>query len=909
MWATRTVMASLTEWVARLKGLFGRGRSDNDLHDDIQAHLDLLTEEYVRRGLTPDDARTAAHRSFGGIEQVKEAYRDRRGFTLLDDLAGDVRLAFRVLRGSPGFSAVAIGSLALAIGASTAAFSVFNAVMLRPLAVQEPEALVLLQALKSGKRFVLFNPTFEALRERQRTLSGLFAVNDHPYLKVTFDDVDVPTYVRGSLVSGTYFHVLGVVPSVGRLLAESDDVVAGANGEAACSAVISHNLWMRRFDRRADIVGRTLRVRASVCSIVGVASASFAGHQSGFSPDVWLPLRPLTDRQLLESPRMAFFSGVMGRLAPGARLTQAEAELTSLYQAIRAGQPLAPSERPTDYTIGVVPGAQGLDTVRRAFGTPLTIAIAVVGVVWLIAALNVANLLLARGAARLPELATRAALGASRMRLVRQSATEGGVLAGLGGLLGVCLASAAAPVLASSVSLSYTTIVLDTGTDRRVLAAAVSLTILTTVLVGALPAWRLTRMALLAAIGGETRTTVGGGQGLTRSLVAVQLALSLFLLASAGLLLRTIVNLAGIDAGFRPEHVVMLDVRDETPGSSFGMVDSAEQKMRRAALYRTLDENLNGISGVQASSVSWLGLFSSNDLGLTLIDPDQPGNRSGSRVDYVSWRYFRTVGMHIVQGRDFTDQDREGTGRVAVVNETLARTRFGGNALGRRLALDYAGEQDRPFTVVGVVRDSKYNNLRETRSAPMLWVPIVQASFKISSVALKVEPGREADVRREAEAVVSATDKELMVRKATTLSTQVDQTTARERLLVRLSAGFGGLAVMLAAIGLYGTLAYAVKRRTREIGVRMACGAGRRAVLSMVLTDALRLIAVALVVGVPLALGSGYALQAFLFGVTPLDPMTFAGACAVLTIVALLAAYIPARRAAAVDPMVALRWD
>jgi len=603
-------MTALKELIARLKGLVGKGRSDKELDDDIQAHLDLLTDEYVRRGLSSDDARAAARRTFGGIEQMKEAYRDRRGVPFLDALAQDTRLAIRMLRRTPGFTAVAICSLALGIGASTAAFSVFNAVMLRPLAVPDPDQMVLVQPLRRGARFVLFNPTFEALRERQHTLSGLFAVSDQPYLKVTFDDAEVPTYVRGSLVSGNYFAVLGLSPSLGRLLVQSDDDLPGTDGGTRCSAVISHNLWIRRFDQRADIVGRPLRVRESVCPIVGVAPASFGGHQTGYGPDVWLPLRPLSDRNLLESPRMAFFSGVMGRLAPGVAVTQAEAELTSLYQQIQAEQPSPPATadqppvRPTDFTIHIEPGAQGLDTVRRAFGTPLTIVMVVVGVVLLIAAVNVANLLLARGAARLPELATRAALGASRGRLVRQLATEGSVLAGLGGLLGAGLASWGAPALGSFVSLSYTTILLDTGADQRVVAVALLATVLTAVLLGILPALRLTRITLYAGMVGEGRTTIGGGQRLTRSLVAAQLALSLLLVTTAGLLLRTIVHLAGIDPGFRPEHVVMLEVRDETPGSSFGTVDSREQNVQRAALYRTLDERLNAIPGVRAASVS-----------------------------------------------------------------------------------------------------------------------------------------------------------------------------------------------------------------------------------------------------------------------------------------------------------------
>jgi putative ABC transport system permease protein len=371
-----------------------------------------------------------------------------------------------------------------------------------------------------------------------------------------------------------------------------------------------------------------------------------------------------------------------------------------------------------------------------------------------------------------------------------------------------------------------------------------------------------------------------------------------------------LLHVSGIDPGFRPEHVVMLDVRDETPGSSFGAIDTPEQKAARAALYQRVDERLNSLPGVRAASVSWLGLFSQNDLWIGLIDADHPDSRPEGRVDYVSTRYFETMGMQILRGRGFTDRDREGSERVAVVNETLARARFGqGEALGRRLAIDYGGERDRPFTIVGVVRDSKYNDLRELRTEPMMWMPIAQAPFRMSSVALRVEPGTEAAATREAETALRQTDSHLMVRKTTTLSIELHRNTARERLLLGLSSGFGSLAVLLAGVGLYGTLAYAVRRRTREIGIRLALGAERRAVLLMIFSDALKLVAAGIGVGVPIAIAAGFSLRAFLFGVAPVDPVTFAGACAVLAVAALLAASIPAQRAAAVDPLVALRWE
>jgi predicted permease len=842
---------------------------------------------------------------------MKETYRDQRGLPTIDTFLQDLRYASRMLRRDPAFATVAIISLAIGIGASTAAFSVFNAIMLRPLPVSDPDRLVLLQPQRRGEPFILFNPIYEELRARQTTLSGVFAAkDDQPYQKVTFEDDPAPAYLRASLVSGSYFGVLGLTPHMGRLLTEHDDQLPAASSDDRCAAVISYGLWSRRFGQDPAAIGRTFRTGSSTCAIVGIAPATFESHQAGFTPDVWLPLRPLTDRKLLASRGMGFFSGVMGRVTPGVEIAQAEAELTSLYQQAQAAEPQPPANAgqprttPVDFRIRLVPGAQGFDRVRRSFSLLLVIIMAVVGVVLLIASLNVANLLLARGAARLPELATRAALGAGRWRLVRQLATEGLLLAVLGGLLGVGLAWLTIPVLASQISS------IDARPDVRVLGFGLILTMTAALVAGVLPALRLSRTTLHSGLASGSRTTIASGHRLQRALVTTQLAMSLLLISAAGLLLRTMVHVAGVDPGFTPAHVVMLNVRDEAPTPSFGDVDDAAQKARRAERYRLLDERLNALPGVQAASVSWLGLFSMQDLWLGLIDPDHPDNRPNARVDYVSARYFDTIGMQILRGRGFHETDREGTPRVAVINETLARVRFGaGDPLGRRIALDYRGEQQHPFTVVGVVRDSKYNDLRDSRPNPMIWVPIAQSPSPISSISLRTVPGAEASVTRRAEEAVRATDPDIMVRSTTTLSAEIAGKTSRERLLLGLSSGFAAVAILLAAVGLYGTLAYMVNRRTREIGVRLAFGARRDTILRMVVGDALRLAAVALVVGIPLSLAVGYSLRRFLFGVTPTDPMTLAGGCVVLTIAAWLAAYVPARRAAAVDPIVALRCE
>jgi predicted permease len=878
-------MTALRILAARVKAFLTRGRRDAELDEEIEAHLALLTEDYQRGGLPPDQARAAARRAFGGLEPMKDSYRDQRGLPFLDALAQDLRYGARMLRRDPGFTAVVVLSLALGIGAATAVFSVFNAVMLRPLAVPEPDRLVILQAERNGERWILFNPIFEELRREQRTLSGLFAESGEPFLRAVFDDAPAPVYIRAGLVSGAYFDVLGVRAARGRKLEPRDDEPA-----AACAAVISDRFWQHRFQSDPGVLGRTLRVRETTCTIVGVAPRGFEGHGPERAPDVWLPLRRLTEAKLLASRTMAFFSGVMGRLRPGVTLQQAEAELGGLYRRIPQ-----PGAGEGDLRLRLLAGARGLDEQRRRYGEPLGLILAVTGALLLIASLNVATLLLARGAARLPELATRAALGAGRMRLLRQLATEGAATAVLGGLAGAALAWWGTPRLGAQISET-----LDTTADVRVIAAAVGATALTALLAGLVPALRLSRAA---APNERTRTATRGGQRLIRTLVAAQLALSLLLVSAASLLLRSLVRIDGVDLGFEPAHVVALYIADETP------VD-APAKTRRAAVYRAAEERLRALPGVRAASLSWLGLFSRQNLSVDVVDADHPDRRGETRIDFVSAGYLETAGMSVVRGRGFTAEDREGAERVAVVNETMARERLGGAPLGRRLACQYPPEErTRPFTVVGVVRDSKYNEVRESHAQAMMWVPLAQAPHGISSVMLRVEPGFERAVARQAQATLAQTDPHLMVRRASTLSEHVARTAERERLLLGLASSFGGIALLLAAVGLYGTLAYAVARRTREIGVRLALGAETSKMLRMVLGDAARLVAGALVVGIPAALATGRTLRSFLFDVTPQDPMALGGACAVLALAALLAAYLPARRAASVDPAVALRAE
>jgi len=886
-----------------------RNRAE-DLERELRGHLELEAEEQHEAGLSPDEARHAALRAFGNTTLIKEDTRAMWGWTAFEQILQDARYALRGVRTSPGFAAVAMVSLALGIGATTAVFNVLNAAVLRPLPVAQPERLVVLQPELQGERFPLFNPLFEELRITQKSLSGMAAINDEPYLKAAFDHAG-PLFARGSLVSGNYFQVLGLAPVFGRLLTPADD----ERSAERCAAVISHPYWTTAMHGDPAVLGRTVVLREKVCTIVGVAPVSFRSHEAGYAPDLWVPLRPLTDPKLLASRSMAFYSGVIGRLRSGITIAQAEAELTALYQRLQPAEQNSPYPggaplKRSDFRLRVLPGAQGLDMVRSRFSQPLLMALAAVGVVLMIAAFNVANLLLARGAARSTELATRAALGAGRTRLMRLLAIEGAVLSVAGGLLGVGLALLATPALGRAISLPWTVVTLDTRPDVRVMTAAIAATMFAALFAGALPAWRLSRHDLHSEMAGAGRTTAArSGQRITRALVAAQLALSLLLVTSAGLLLRTIIRVMAIDPGFTKSHVVLMDVADTEPAAKYGEVDTVEQKAQRVAEYRGLEERLNAIPGVEAASISWLGLFSSSYVGLNVYDVERPENTHFTLVDYVSPRYFETVGMQLIRGRGFTEADREGLLRAAVVNEAYVRERVprGQEAIGRRVVMTYADDR-RPWTIAGILRDAKYNDLRKP-AEPMIWVPLAQAPFKISSVSLRIQAGAESAATREARSALTATSPHLMVQKVTTLRAQVDQNTGRERLLLNLASSFGGMALLLAAVGLYGTLAYAVARRTQEIGVRLALGAQRGSVLRLMLYDSLVLALAGMLVGVPLSLAAGYLLRGFLFGVTPYDIATLTGAGAVLGIVALAAAFVPARRASRVDPILALKYE
>jgi predicted permease len=820
--------------------------------------------------------------------------------------------AVRQLVRYPLFSIVAVLSLAIGIGATTAVFTVFNVSLLQPLSSPDADHLVLLSPERRGDRFVIFNPVYQSLRDEQRSLSAMAAISEQPFLKVRFKGETLPTYARGSLVSGSYFSVLGVTPVMGRTIVPQDDEPIGTAGSSECAMVVSHDLWTRRLDASPSVLGRRAEVGTITCAVVGVMPQAFDAHQMGHHPDVWVPLRTLTDPEVLASRTSNFFRGVIGRLRPGVERSQAEAELNTLFQrlsVINATSAGEPPPSPGEFRLRVLPGARGLDAIRRQFSEPLWIVMGIAAVVLLIAIVNVSTLLVARGRARVREFETRVAIGAKRAHLIGQLAIEGAVLTCAGGILGVLLASWVSPALAGLITLQFPPVALEARPDFRVAAVAVGAMTLAAVVIGLVPALVLTRRLLWSGHGGS-RTVSAGKTPVEKSLVAAQFALSLLLVTAAGLLLRSIVRITAIDPGFVPERVVVAEVREDRPVPPSGVIDPAARRAQRLVSYRRLEDSLRALPGVRSVALSWLGLFGGADQRLELIDAARPTQRLGARIDYVSASYFETVGMGIVSGRGFTAEDREDAPRVAVVNETLARSRFGeAGIMGRQITLNMPDVKDAPFTVVGVVRDSKFNDLREAAVRPMIWIPLRQAPQAITSIAVRTEPGQEKAIAQVLRQSITSADPAHMVRNVVTLTERVNQTLLPERLMLGLSIGFGILAVLLASVGLYGTLSHAVARRTREIGVRLACGAEPGTIVSMVLREATIMAAIGLGIGLPFALVVGNALRAFLFNVQPDDTVTLVASCLLLTTVALIAAYVPARRASRIDPITALRQD
>jgi predicted permease len=880
----------------RLRSLFRRHQVEQELDEELRYHLERQIEELIEKGMKPEEARYAALQAMGGIEQRKEECRDTRHVSWIEDLVRDLRYGVRTLRKSPGFTAVAVLSLALGIGANTAIFSMVDAVLLKMLPVKSPEQLVTIETSNQrGERGINFSYLmFERLRDLPQVFTGVLAAQDGGGRMEMVESAARTEQVEVQLVSGGYFQVLGVNPVIGRTLTEADDQTPGAHPVA----VLSYGFWQRRFAGDVSVIGKGIRLKGKPFTIIGVTPPEFFGEAVGRSPDIWAPLmmQPELDRgrSYLGEAGLGWLR-MMARLQPGVSEAQAQASLAMRLEQIKAEPDNLGRMARHIAKFELSSGGRGLAGFRNQYSKPLRVLMAVVGLVLLITCANVANLLLARATNRQREVAIRLAIGAGRFRLIRQFLTESALLAGAGGALGLLFAWWGSRFLLVLVSSDSTPIPIDVTPNARILGFTILVSFLTALIFGLAPAIAATRQDVNAAL--KITALARPRLSLSRFLVIAQVALSLLLLTGAGLFVRTLRNLSTLDLGFAAECILQVWIIPQASGYS---------REQLPDLYRRLLERLNSAPGIQSASMAGHG-FRSGDSRTCCISVEGYTNRPGEdrqiHTNRVTTGYFRTMGMPLLFGRDFTLQDANRPG-IAIINETMARYYFGEtNPLGKRFGWGDPPQVTFGTEIIGVVRDINYGNLRE-KPPRLIYFPnqggdllVVRAAGPIAALS--------ATIRHSIQAV----DNSLEISDVSTIPQLRHQALVQERLLAQLSGFFGLLALSLACVGLYGVISYDAERRTHEIGIRMALGAQRVHVIRLVMRETMSLIIFGLIAGLGTALATTRLIASMLYGLTPNDPLTLGLAGLSLLTVAALAGYLPARRAARVDPMLALRHN
>ena len=901
----------------RLRSLFRRAQADQELDDELRDHLKRATEEYVAKGMVPEEARRRARLDLGGVGKVREECRDARKVDWIQDFVQDLRFGVRMLRKAPGFTAVAILTLALGIGANTAIFSLMNAVMLRELPIQQPDRVVLFGDGRARGSTDSFGQTqlysywfYHEARARNNSFSELSGV-----LSLTFNGMHGAVASSATLepmnvqvVSGTYFTMLGVSPALGREFTAADDEPEGAHP----IAVISYSWWKRRFARGPDVLGQTITFGSTVCKIIGVAPPEFFGTTVGQSPDLWIPLS--MEKQVspgwngLDDKGFASLH-VFGRLKAGVSVAQAQAEVNLLAQQLWreaiGGKLSADDEEHLKHSyIELTSAARGISRLRFEFSQPLKILMGIVALVLLIACANIANLLLARSANRQREIAVRTAVGAGRVRVFRQLLTESLLLACLGGVVGLLFASWASRAILAWISAGPEPLPLNIAPDVRLLAFTFLISLVTALLFGTLPALRSTHVNLTDAFkSGRGAAALGVRSRFSSALIVSQVALSFVLLIGAGLFLRTLVNLTHVNTGFDEKSVLLFAIDPPAVGYK---VDS-----RLVNLYQQLEQRVAAEPGVLADSVSLLTFNQGGWSTSVSVLGGGPSLSDNPNVMHnaVGRGYFATMGIPLLTGRVFGPQDTATSAKVAVINQTMARLYFpDGSPIGRRFGIESDPAHAADFEVIGVVKDAKYESLDES--------PQPGAYYLYSQVLKHFYYDFEVRYSGDAHAIIAevrsggaSVDASLPLVYQGTLAEQVHRSVASQSLIARLSAFFGFLAVFLASIGIYGLMSYGVARRTNEIGIRVALGAPRSRVFWMILRDGLLFGSIGLALGVLIALAAGRLVSSMLFGVKPSDPATMIVAATLLVVLNVAAGYLPARRAMRVDPMVALRYE
>ena len=907
--------------------IFHREQLDNDLEDEIRSQLQLMIDQRIKEGMRPAEARRAAQIELGGIEQLKEQVREVQAGAWLDSLLQDIRFGLRTLRKNPGFTTVAVLSLALGIGANTAIFTLIDAVLLKNLPVKNPQELVSLNladakasghGAPAGSNFsrsmdgdsltALPYPAYAQMRDRNQAFSSLFAFKDEGRLSVLVNGS--AELLQGEMVTPNYFPSLGIHPVLGRDFSAADDTPASEP-----VAIISYGYWQRRFGGDRSVLGKQIAINETSMTIAGVAPPGFFGLQEGSSVDLYMDvaLQPRIDPRITDGGPSAFsdtnlwWIQVMGRLKHDVTAEQARANLDVIYRPIvlqgrtppKDGQPLTPP------TLEVVDGSHGLSGLRNQFTQPLTILMIVVGAVLLIACVNVANLLLVRSTARAREIAVRLSLGASRVRLIRQLLLESVLLASLGGLLGLAFAYWGCTLLIAMMQRGNQRLLIDVHPDPLILAFTAAACVFTGILFGLAPAFRATRVDLTPALKQTAATsgTTADKMRLTRLLVVGQVALSLVLLFGAGLFVRTLVNLDSQNVGFSRDNLLLFGVAPREAGYT---------GERYANLCRDIQTRVARLPGVKSATSSLHLLLSGGSRGETIKIPGYsagPGERLNVAVLPVGSDFLDTMGIRLLQGRDLAVQDDENAPKVALINKTLAEKYWSGqNPVGRHFKM---GKLD--MEIVGVVEDTKYSSLRRD-VPPTVYHPYVQDIDSMPQMHFEVRTqGDAAALIPSVRAAVASIDNRLPLFDVKTQTQQIDELLSQERLFAKLTGFFAVLALLLVCVGLYGVMGYAVARRTSEIGIRMALGAQRVNILAMVLREMILLVGAGVAIGIATSFATAklasHQVSGLLYGLTVTDTASILFAIALLAAVALAACYIPARRATRIDPVSAMRCE
>jgi putative ABC transport system permease protein len=897
-------MPTLSRMKSFFRNMVARHRDDHDLDDEVRSYADLLAQEKIRAGVNPDEARRIARLELGGVEQVKEQVREARAGAWLDSLFQDLRYGARMLRKNPGFTAVAVLTLALGIGANTAIFSLMDSLLFRKLAVQQPDRLVELTSIdRNGDNTEMSLPMFEEFAQHQQVFSQMSAWFGDWVANVECNN----TLLRADIwaVDGSYYSELGVSPLLGRFITPED--VNLHRGAPASVAVISFGFWKRQFGGDPSVIGKTLRVESLPFTIVGVARESFSGLSADDPPEVTIPLtaEPLVNGENLDLiyDRKALILDVTGRLKDGVSIQQARSQLETLWPSVQSAivPPDYTPERRQDflsYRLKIESAATGFSILRKRFSKPLYLLMGISGLVLLLACVNLAGLLLSRATARSHEVCVRLALGATHWRLARQLLTESVMLSVTGALLGFGMAQWITQLL-SDFALTQVYIVpaqLNLSPDLRILGFTAAIALFAGIFFGLAPAWNLAHHGS-ATVRWQSPRVVGSTGRYGQLLVCAQVALSLVVLMSAGLLVRSLGKLRSTDPGFRRDNVLLVGLFPK-PGGYKGLDN--------AAYYHALMDQIASLPGVRSAGISH-DVPAMNIEDKVLVSAVPATNQTDAYdadLQMVGPRLFETLGMKLLQGRDFSWNDDDHAQHVAILSNSLAGRLFPAtSALGRRVNVG-PWSQYQNLEVVGVVNDASYWNVREKYS-PEIYVPALQGYIQWSELLVRTtgDPRAAAPGIRQA---VENTGHEY-VTSSRPLSEHIDRSLVQERVTAILSEFFGALALLLASIGLYGLMSFGVTCRTREIGVRMALGAQRRTVLWMILRETLALVFIGIALGIPCAFAATHLIASRLFGISPNDPATLAVVSLALLLAAIFATCVPARRAMRVDPMVALR--